>query len=283
MAHVLGVSMPRSGHHFVEQILFNTLKSEFSYCEFYGAGCCKKIPCISEAHLTTKTTGLFLQKSHDFNLDDPLTVPSTFRMVQYRSPVPRALSDFELRVKRGLPDNIPTFRNYLVNEAWYFHRFYKKWIEGRRPDFLILTYEELTSDPFKAIQSLLRFVDISVDPDQLAAGVKKAVGWRGRDGTRFVRADVSSYRHAQHPVLANFEDLVLRNCPGYFPIRYFSGNSESSLISQMFEARKAILARDRERAIEITEKAVAQNPGEPFVAELAAKARSLPAEPSKVT
>jgi len=35
MVHVVGVSMPRSGHHLLEMILKNTLGAKCTYCEFY--------------------------------------------------------------------------------------------------------------------------------------------------------------------------------------------------------------------------------------------------------
>src|SRR5262249_59362059 len=129
MAHVLNASMPRSGHHLLEIVLSNILKDKFSYCEFYGKDCCKTIPCNSWRHERSSSGDLFMQKSHDFDFDDPISVAGTYRVVQYRNPVPRSLSNYELHLRNGAQDNVRTFRNFLVNEAWYFHKFYAKWIK----------------------------------------------------------------------------------------------------------------------------------------------------------
>lgn len=275
MAHVLGVSMPRSGHHLLEAILKTCLKDKFSYCEFYEAGCCRLIPCKSELHAHVPADHFFLQKSHDHNSRDPLRAPGTYRVVQYRGPVPRSLSNYELHL-RNAPDNVRTFRNFLAREALYFWKFYKKWIEPRSVDFFFLPYEELTADPFKAISSLFSFVNVEIDRERIAEGVAASITQRGRDNVPFVYAEVSSHRYAKTHVLANFEDIIFRNCPGYFPTRYFeAAHSERSLIGIIFAGLKAIDAGQGAEAISYMEAASAQDPGNPFLERHLKRARAL--------
>lgn len=267
MVHVLAVSMPRSGHHLFEMILRGALQEQFDYCEFYEKDCCKLIPCNSKSHLTARTTGLFLQKSHDIDLIDPVGVPETYRIVQYRSPVPRSLSNYELHVRNIGKDDMRVFRNFLVEEALYFENFYKKWIENRSDEFFFLNYEELTADPLKACVAFFRFIDLSIDVEKISEGIAKTVGWRGRDNSMFTPAGVFSHRYARYPVLTNFEEIVIRHCPGYYPIRCFPSqpSSDQSLIGLLFNARKALAACEYDRAMELAKLACRQDPEDPMI------------------
>jgi hypothetical protein len=218
-----------------------------------------------------------MQKSHDFDFDDPISVAETYRVVQYRNPVPRSLSNYELHLQNGFEDTIRTFRNFLVSEAWYFQRFYQKWIEERSPNFLFLTYEDLTSDPLKALFSFFQHVQLPIDPNQISEGVARSVDRRARENVLFVPPEVSSHRYAKYPALANFQEIVIRNCPGYFPLRYFaSDDPDNSLIGTIFRAKKAIDAADRELAIALAEAAYAQDRHDPTLVRLCELARSIP-------
>jgi hypothetical protein len=265
MVHVLGVSMPRSGHHLFERILQNTLQDQIRYCEFYEQGCCKSIPCKSETKIAAHEATIFMQKSHDFEFTDPLTVAGTYRVIQYRSPVPRALSNYELHLKSGPEDSLRTFRDFLVNEALYSERFYKKWLAIRSPEMLLVSYEELTSHPLKVILDFFEHIDMPVDLETVTKAVAKSVAVRlGK--TAFAQSNIYSHRYANSPVLAKFEELVIQNCPGYYPVRYFSAsNSPESLIGLIFRARKAIDEGDHVTAISCAEAASKQDPQDALV------------------
>jgi hypothetical protein len=266
MTHLLGVSMPRSGHHLLEVILKNTLKEDFAYCEYYEQDCCKSIPCKS-----TKSCGtyVFLQKSHDFDFTDPISIAGTCRIIQYRHPVPRALSNYELYLRNGASDNVETFREFLIDEAWYFSSFYKKWICERKKEFIFVSYEELTGDPYQTMFELLERAKIGFEPTQLVDGISQAIVVRGRDNEKFVAANVRSHRYSNYPVLANFEDIVIQDCPGYFPTRYFSAkDSEKSVIGMVFNAMKEIDRGHYENALELIETAYEHEPANTRLAKL---------------
>jgi len=269
MIQVAGVSMPRSGHHLLEMILRNTFGNRFGYCEFYEDDCCKTVPCQSRDKRDTLKCELFFQKSHDFNLSDPITIPGIFRIVQYRSPVPRSLSNYELYLRNGVEDNIRTFRRFLVDEALYFCKFYDKWIEKPSSAVFVLTYEQLTADPLRALLHFFQFVNSPINLDHLSAGIAKSIGHRGRDNVPFTPAQVFAHRYAGYPVLANFEQLVLSNCPGYFPLRHFpAGDADNSLIGKVFYAMRALREGDFDTAIPLADAAYAQDPRDPLLARL---------------
>jgi hypothetical protein len=280
MAHVLNVSMPRSGHHFLEIILGKILGDKFKYCEFYGADCCKMFPCKRGRRKHFTSEFLFMQKSHDFGLDDPISVARTCRVVQYRNPVPRSLSNYELHLRNETEDNIRTFRNFLVNEAWYFCHFYEKWVKDRSRKFLMLTYEDLTADPLKSLLAFFNHVQLPIDINRISEGIEHSVRRRGKENIRFLPSEVFSHRYAAFPVLANFQEIVIRNCPGYFPMRYFSSDDpDNSLLGIIFRAKKAIAAGHHQLAVELAEAARAQDPQDPALTRLCKSARSIPVTP----
>jgi hypothetical protein len=89
-----------------------------------------------------------------------------------------------------------------------------------------------------------------------------------------------SHRYAKHPVLANFEDIVIRTCPGYHPMRYFSvADSDNSLIGIILKAKEAIEAADFDTATMLAESAYAQDPSDPQLANLVATARAVKSTP----
>lgn len=277
MIHVLGASMPRSGHHLLEMILKNALRDRFAYCEFYEPGCCKSIPCVLESKIGGAS--IFMQKSHDFEFTDPVIVPGTYRIIQYRSPVPRALSNYELHLKNGCEDTVRNFRDFLIDEALYFARFYEKWISNCSPQHHLLGYEELTGHPVKAALDFFAYIDMPIDRDRVIEGVAEAITIRGRDQSAFVYSNVYAHRYASHPLLANFEDLAIASCPGYYPLRYFPvTNSPESLIGLLFAARKALNEGHRALALSLAEAAVKQHPRDPTAARVLSAALAVSKE-----
>jgi hypothetical protein len=53
-------------------------------------------------------------------------------LVQYRSPIPRLQSNFDLAVSRGTAEQgKESFTAFAERETAYFINFYRKWIAGR--------------------------------------------------------------------------------------------------------------------------------------------------------
>jgi len=96
-------SLPRSGHHFLKQLLSQSLGHKFSYCEGYQEpGCCKDSPCSTMSYWhharTNKQPHLRLVKSHDFSLKDTTFDPmeGMIRLIQIRKPLDLLASWLEL-------------------------------------------------------------------------------------------------------------------------------------------------------------------------------------------
>jgi Sulfotransferase domain len=284
MAHLLCVSMPRSGHHLVQLLLKSVLNKKFAYCEYYTvAGCCKSIPCVAAHHLAIAKDGLFMQKSHDRRRSDPLCVPGTFRVVQYRNPVPRALSDYELHLARsGEPDNPRNFSWFLVQQARYTIAFYHKWLKQRRPDFFVLSYEQLVGDPTRSVASLLDFVSIEVDEGTLSHQIGRAIKRRAGLNSPFSQRNVYSHQHASLACLEEYEALVLKYCPGYYPMPYFPGSaSDGSFVEHLYLAQRALHAAKPQQALDNAKLALESDPEDPkIIGLIEAAARRLGQHPN---
>lgn len=271
MAHVLCVSMPRSGHHLLQFLLKSVLGEKFSYCEYYTvAACCKSIPCGAAPHLAVASTGLFLQKSHDRRRSDPSIVPGTFRLVQYRTPLPRVLSDYELHLARsGETDNPRTLSWFLVEQAHYTTAFYDKWLKQPRPEFFVLGYEQLVADPTRSVASLLDFVNVEVDHAKLSRQIARAIRQRAGSHTPFIQKNIYSHRYAALGLLHEYEELVSKYCPGYYPMRYFSGpSSGTAVLEYLYLAQRALRAGKPEQALENAKLVLDSDPDNPRIAGL---------------
>jgi len=129
-------SLPRSGHHYLKNLLSSANGECFSYCEGYQEpGCCKSSPCRVEAYWNNarehRQHHVRLTKSHDFNLEQPtLKLPAgALRIVQVRQPYDMILSWLELHQieantslleKRGISANriYLYHESQLIEEAW---------------------------------------------------------------------------------------------------------------------------------------------------------------------
>src|SRR5215208_533293 len=91
-AHLIGVSVPRSGHNLVVRLLQALCSDDLFYCERYRVEtCCQAVPCVRRG-----TREVSFQKSHDLELDLPRDVADAFYLIQQRAPVPAMLSAREM-------------------------------------------------------------------------------------------------------------------------------------------------------------------------------------------
>lgn len=122
-------SLPRSGHHYLKDLLSSATKDHFSYCESYQEpGCCKSNPCNINAYwnhaINKKQHHYRLVKSHDFELDNKTfnCMPGMYRIIQIRDPFDLLVSWLELAQlgynKKVLKENnIDISRIYLYHET----------------------------------------------------------------------------------------------------------------------------------------------------------------------
>ncbi|MCC7272253.1 MAG: hypothetical protein IT561_06255 [Alphaproteobacteria bacterium] len=221
---VFFVTFPRSGHHYLVELLEKLFPLADDYCEFYhcrAPGCAVaglpgmfRIPCHS---------GRRFQKHHDFGLDLPLTPRCTY-VVQYRYPLESLVSLFEFRLKHGYPgldatppeDTREGWRRASEADAVYWRRFAKKWLvrPAGRPNLLPCPYESVTTDP-EAVVAVLRHVGrLTGDAAAILArhfAAQRAFDFRSVERFRFFDRD--HFAHLEREVIGH--DLLRR--VGYRP------------------------------------------------------------------
>jgi hypothetical protein len=163
---IFAKSMPRSGHRFLATSLTHYFADALRYCEFYPGGCCGSIPCTAPYN-AARTNRLFMQKSHDFGFRDSPLLKGKY-LIQYRSPIPRLQSNFDLYARDTGRGDAASFRAFAEEETTYFINFYRKWIATPRDDALVLSYEELTEDHARSLAAAVRFIDDGAEIDRTA-------------------------------------------------------------------------------------------------------------------
>jgi tetratricopeptide (TPR) repeat protein len=221
---LVGASIPRSGHHFLQRMLSLYFGDELFYCEVYSQQrtCCKQVPCARRgAHSIT------YQKSHDRDFALPRDVADALYVIQYRHPVPEALSDRELDLRDALGRRSLSYRQsgdyymwWLAAKAIYYRKFHDKWFANRVENAVYLDYAALVDDPAAAAAPIIRWAAGEVDPVRLARSIQqvsdsRTTGPSGAPGIGFTPRVVEASPHYNSGLLASFEAYVLRRCPKF--------------------------------------------------------------------
>lgn len=220
---IIGASVPRSGHHFLVGILRRSVGRGFRYCESYGAdGCCGAYPCQR-----TAGASVVFRKSHDREGEVPRDLAGVLYLVQYRHPVPQALSDRELDLADGpgkhgrvLRESADYHLLWLARQALYLRGFHERWFGPGAPAALHrLPYEALQADPAGAVAALLAAAGIEARPRRIAAAVEAALPQRASAPPGAPRAyaprrieDSAGFDPALHGA---YEDWLLPRVPGF--------------------------------------------------------------------
>ncbi|MCW5892783.1 MAG: sulfotransferase [bacterium] len=247
-AHLVGASIPRSGHHFLVDLLTALLGDGIRYCEFYAeAGCCRRIPCA------VPTAGAIrFQKHHDLALDLPTDVPGVLYVVQTRDPVMSTLSDrehlarFEGEARAADRDESVL---WLGRKASYYQRFVEKWVHRPPAAHLHLPYDDLVADPAAALRQLTAACGVEVDDARLAAAVGAVAGHRAAPAEeapeRFTRRRRTDSPYLDAELLAAFESLLCEHLPELRPGRLLADvDHRRSPVTPVYEAEQACAAGD---------------------------------------
>jgi tetratricopeptide (TPR) repeat protein len=243
--HLIGISLPRSGHHFIENLLRNYLgEDRFGYCSEAGHNrCCGEIICPR-----VKDVDLFLRKSHDYDFSISKTLPNAFYLVQHREPAARVQSALELIAR-----NDPRFdlndkdgvQFWLAREAQYVIEFYRKWIENPPPNAIVVDYDALVAEPSRVAADLFGrlgwpFSREKFESDNGVLREYKAEA-RGVPDRQTMRARDVRASAVPIEMIADFDSLVRRHCSGagWLPsILSPSGKQEVSHIYQKMQEEK---------------------------------------------
>jgi tetratricopeptide (TPR) repeat protein len=228
---LVGASIPRSGHHFLVEMLTAYYGEDLYYCEYYTpTNCCKSVPCTRRGEHR-----ILYQKSHDRDFSLAASVQEALYLIQYRQPVPEALSDRELDLK-GDPGRLRLayrkthagYLNWLANKAIYYRKFHDKWIAGKLSNAIYLDYAELVADPKIFLRDIVERATGDADDARLDAAIDKTRS--PRSNAPFKPRIISDSPYFDAQMLGAFEAWVLERCPLFnFPSELQSSYAGSEL------------------------------------------------------
>lgn len=219
---LIGASIPRSGHHFLQNLLTRFYGPQMHYCEFYSPNdCCKQMPCTRRGEF-----GVIYQKSHDRNMEVPKSIADAVYVLQYRHPIPEALSDRELDVVDGIGRSSINYRlgrehylHWLASKAVYYRRYHDKWLVDRVPNGIYLDYAYLSARPADAVEQIVRAVAGHADRARIEAVVEAAKSVRVSAANKstggFKPRVIQDSPHFDADLLGAFEDYVIGRTPQF--------------------------------------------------------------------
>ncbi len=253
LASIFCVSQPRSGHHVLEMMLRAALGQRFHYCEFYTEpGCCGAIPCRRRGEFAAEHV-LFMQKSHDLRLQDPVPADVDVVLVQIREPTLRALSNYELDLRfHGLTHTREYLEYFLAAEAFYTVGFSEKWLVQPVARRLVLKYEDLIGDPRRTLEWVFTAARLPPAESALQAGAAE-VRYSSIDRSDFTARTLAGSRFFDQALFAEFVSLVWRDARylGYGP--WTSPDVPAGRLSAIYEALRASSRRDFARVATVLE------------------------------
>ncbi|MBV8799467.1 MAG: tetratricopeptide repeat protein [Alphaproteobacteria bacterium] len=185
------------------------------------------------------------QKSHDWDFSLDRNLPDALYVVQYRHPVPEALSDRDLAMQDKLDKSSLNYRRtsdsyswWLAHKAIYYRRFHDKWFRRRVPNAVYLNYDDLLRDPVGQIAGIVDWVDGSTDSERLSQSISEIGG-----GRTFTPRVIEASAYFDQALLAPFEAYVIERCPIFEFRAELSGSYRNS------EFHGLIIAQDPEEPL----------------------------------
>ncbi|HTT99478.1 MAG TPA: hypothetical protein VMF58_15630 [Rhizomicrobium sp.] len=213
---LVGASIPRSGHHFLADMMTAYYGPDIYYCEYYTLpSCCRAVPCTRRgAHR------VIYQKSHDRDFKLPADVSDALYLIQYRHPVPEALSDRELDLQDGFGrpslayrSTLFGYQNWLAGKAIYYRRFHDKWIAPKFSNAVYLDYADLAADPKRHLKTIVERTTGAADGARLDAAIEKSRS--PKSSSSFKPRVISESPYFDAALLGALESWILERCPLY--------------------------------------------------------------------
>lgn len=273
--HFIGVSIPRSGHHYLARILTSYLGDACFYCEFYNPeDCCRSVPCLKR-----DAAPVVFQKNHDFKLNLDTDVPGACYLIQYRTPVPATLSHREMVARNLGPELAADERNlevWLAEKAAYYQGFFERWVMPRNARFLKLDYDLLTRETVSVVADVLERSGLTVDRSALDAVVSEESGRRLANRRGKFKPRVLEDSPYFHPSLLElFESLVISRVPVLEEKRQLRKvDASGSRLAVTADAFRAGFAGDGAASVRLFREAAGMGDENPFLLEAYARAAS---------
>lgn len=252
---MVGVSIPRSGHHYLASLLQAVLGDDLSYCEFYSVpDCCRSVPCAVDTPARFR-----YQKGHDLDLALPVDLADVLYLVQYRDPVAEAVSDRELFLSAtgfSTPPTADQYTHWLAGKVRYYAGFFDKWLRQPRSTVLAIDYDRLTADPAEVLEAVCGRIGATRTLESIRAAVAREAGVVRRPpiapageplpASGFVPRRIENSPCFQPDVLAEYEAAVLERVPELASKRRFPrAEAPRSALAALVESAEREAVGDR--------------------------------------
>jgi hypothetical protein len=199
-------SVPRSGHHMLQQLLKQYFGERHHYCQFYDgplkrADCCGTYPCTN--------MDVNYQKNHDLALKSAKPENSWY-IVQYRHPIKAAVSGYELGMEHEpamkARDSKVYWEKFAQKELAYFQKFMKRWVyDAPEHNRLLVEYDRFTDSPIDGLRRVVAFIEPDATPDETRLAA--AVGHRGVKSRR----SITQFRYYDETFFCKLENKVAKD------------------------------------------------------------------------
>ena len=188
------------------------------YCSYYSTidmdtfqSCCRSLPCTKYANTGLE---LFFQKSHDFDLTDPIGA-ADFNIVQIREPIARVFSNFELHI-RGNPKNNTKagFLQFAQREYYYYVAFWAKWVAYKPENASVMRYEDLKQNPLETVSKVLSEFGWKVDGNKLRDAIEAERNSRG-GRAKYVEKNIRKHDFYDANWARSYEANLRQACINY--------------------------------------------------------------------
>jgi hypothetical protein len=209
---MIGASLPRSGHHYLEAQLRALLGDDLAYCRSHLNQCCGEVICARPPDRRW-----FLRKSHAPRLDLAADLDGVLYVIQHRPPRGRMLSlvDFQMARRADFAIEDAAFAaRWLAKEAIYSIGFGRKWLTRPPVNAVVINYDDLSGFPHRVVSALLSRMGYECSDERLQSSI---------DRTSTMRANVrvpEPYRRRDEGVsplapglLAEYDALVRSELP----------------------------------------------------------------------
>ncbi|MBI1274939.1 hypothetical protein GC177_03075 [bacterium] len=161
---VASASVPRTGHHMLQQMLEEYFGERHSYCQYYDgpqkrADCCNQFPCVHP--------DVNFQKNHDLDRKGTSTTQYHY-LVQYRHPLKATVSSFleGLSYQPHMRNNYEYWRHFARGEFNFYKSFVKRWMKAYAlPHALYVEYDDFMQRPIKVFSQIVSFFEPDAEPD----------------------------------------------------------------------------------------------------------------------
>lgn len=239
---LIGVSIPRSGHHMMVKCLEAIFGDKLAYCKYlHEENCCKQEICARPHE-----GKVFFRKSHDYDfaLSGSISKPRVIYLIQHRKPRGQILSAVELLHKKSArreivwPADQAQLIRFMAKNALYVRNFHKKWLVNPPKNGKVVAYHDLCADPVEILQGIAEEVGV-IFSDATRANVRQAACFSAEPIGVPQRKIFQERKEQESPIISDalmteYLDIIAFTCGNSFWDHSYGGKEPSGMLYESY-------------------------------------------------